>query len=167
MIRFTAAVPTVVLLLILASCARTPPPAPFDSRATDQNVITNLEAAWGADYKSRDLEKIVSYYADDAVFMDPSAPGEIRGKEAIRTALNMFLGDKNFAISFATTGVEVSKAGDLGFSRGTYSATMTDQKTKEPFTETGKYVCVYRKQGDGSWKSILDINTPDPQKPRQ
>ena len=32
---------------------------------------------------------------------------------------------------------------------------------KKPVTEMGKYVEVYRKQTDGSWKVIEDINNPD------
>ena len=158
--------PALVLgsLLFLTSCTQAPAPAQPDSRVADQKAITELETAWAADYQSKDLEKIVRYYADDAIFMDAGISGEVKGKEAIRAGLKMFLEDKNFALAFAPMGVEGSIGGDLGFSHGTYTATMTDRKTQKPITETGKYVCVYRKQGDGSWKSILDINTPDPPK---
>jgi ketosteroid isomerase-like protein len=38
---------------------------------------------------------------------------------------------------------------------------MTDPKTKKLVTETGKHVAVYRKQADGSWKAILDIDNAD------
>jgi uncharacterized protein (TIGR02246 family) len=162
--RLFASALLLVVFLSLTSCTQAPAPAQADSRAADQKAITEVEAAWAAAYKSKDIEKIVSYYVDDAIFMDAGVSGEIKGKEAIRAGLKMFLDDTNFALAFTPTGVEGSKGGDLGFSHGTYTATMTDRKTQKPITETGKYVCAYRKQSDGTWKSILDINTPDPPK---
>jgi hypothetical protein len=39
--------------------------------------------------------------------------------------------------------------------------TMTNPKTKKPVTEKGKYVTVYKKQADGTWKAIEDINNAD------
>ena len=85
----------------------------------------------------------------------------MKGKAAIRSGLKMSLEDKNFTITFTPTRVEASRAGDLAYSYGTYAATMTDPKTNKPVSETGKYVCVYRKQADGSWSSILDIDNAD------
>jgi hypothetical protein len=75
--------------------------------------------------------------------------------------LKVYLEDKNFDITFTTIRVESSKAGDLAYSHGTYVDKFTDPKTNKPVSETGKYVCVYRKEADGAWKSILDINNAD------
>ena len=86
---------------------------------------------------------------------------EMKGKDAIRAGTKPLLDDKNFALSFTPTMVEASKGGDLAYSHGTYAMTMTVTKTKKPVTEKGKYVTVYRKQADGSWKAILDINNAD------
>ena len=68
---------------------------------------------------------------------------------------------ENFVLSFAPTHIEASKGGDLGFSHGTYTATLTDPKTGKPAIESGKYVCLYRRQADGAWKAILDVDNPD------
>jgi ketosteroid isomerase-like protein len=69
--------------------------------------------------------------------------------------------DKNFSGTFAATKVEVSKGGDVGYSQGTYTINMTDPKTKKAVTEHGKYVTVYKKQADGGWKAVEDINNAD------
>ncbi len=135
-------------------------PAPPDTRAIDEKAITDGEAAWVADWKSKDLEKIVSHYADDAIFMTAGMPA-MKGKDATRAGMKAFLDDKDFALSFTPTRVEASKGGDLAYSHGTYTATLTNAKTKKPFTEIGKYVAVYRRQADGSWKAILDIDNAD------
>jgi uncharacterized protein (TIGR02246 family) len=149
-----------VLLLLLPSCSQGPASAPPDTRSADEKAISDGEVAWVADWKSKDIDKIVSHYADDAIFMEPAMPA-MKGKEAIRSGQKVFLQDKNFNITFTTIRVEASKAGDLAYSHGTYAATMTDPKSNKPVSEIGKWVCVYRKQADGSWKSILDIDNPD------
>jgi uncharacterized protein (TIGR02246 family) len=154
------AVLTLVLLLSLAACTQAPPPAPPDTRAADQKAILDVETAWSADMNSKDLDKMVSHYADDAILMLPDMPA-MKGKDAIRAGLKPMLADKNFALGFVPTAVEASKGGDLAYSYGTYTSTMTNPKTKKPVTEHGKYATVYRKQADGSWKAILDIDNAD------
>jgi uncharacterized protein (TIGR02246 family) len=158
MIRLSAVLLLLGIILLLTGCTQAS--APPDTRAADEKAISDGEVAWVVDWNSKDIEKIVSHYADDAIFMEPAIPA-MKGKEAIRLGLRVFLEDKNFNITFTPTRVETSKAGDLAYSHGTYAAKMTDPKTNKPVSETGKYVCVYRKHNDGSWKSILDINNPD------
>jgi ketosteroid isomerase-like protein len=50
---------------------------------------------------------------------------------------------------------------DLAYARGAYTATRTDAASQRPVTAKGKYVVVYRKQADGHWKAIHDINNRD------
>jgi uncharacterized protein (TIGR02246 family) len=118
------------------------------------------EAAWASDWRARDVEKVVSHYADDAILMEPGMPA-MKGKDAIRASTAQSLNDKNFALTFTTADVEVSKGGDLACSHGTFAATIPDAKTGKPVKEIGKYVTVYRKTADGLWKVILDINNAD------
>ena len=66
------------------------------------------------------------------------------------------LADPNFAVTFAATKVDAAGSGDLAYTQGTYSMTASDPKTKAPVTEKGKYLTVYRKQADGSWKAVED-----------
>ena len=152
----------VVSWMVMIGCSQTKatPTAQPDTRIADQKAISDGEAAWVADWKARDLEKIVGYYADDAVLMEPDVPA-IKGKDAIRAFTKQSLDDKNLAVTFTTTDVEVSKGGDLACSHGTYTVTLTDAKTRKPVKEIGKYVTVYRKTADGSWKAILDIGNVD------
>jgi ketosteroid isomerase-like protein len=84
-----------------------------------------------------------------------------RGKARCLPVLKQLLADPKLSLTFTTAQVEVSKGGDLAYSHGTYSMTTTDPKTKKPVTEKGKYVTVYRKAADGSWKAIQDINNAD------
>jgi ketosteroid isomerase-like protein len=90
----------------------------------------------------------------------PNAP-ILNGKEAIKAALKPLLADPNFALSFQGTRAEGSKGGDVVWSVGTYSMTVTDPKTRKPVTDKGKYLTVFKKQADGTWKSVADMINSD------
>ena len=147
------------LLLLLAGCSGTPTPPP-DTSAADLKAIKDGEIAWSADFGSRDPDKIVSHYADDATLMPPDAP-IVMGKDAIRSTVAQMYADKNLALSFTTTTAQVAKGGDIAYTQGTYSMTMTNPKTKKVVAEKGKYLTVYKKQSDGTWKAIEDIDNAD------
>ncbi len=147
------------LFMLLSGCSDTPA-VPADTSAADQKAIRDSEAAWVGEYASKDLDKAVSHYADDATLMAPNMPA-MKGKEAIRAGLKEMLSDPNVALNFAPTSVVTSKGGDIAYSEGTYSMTMTNPKTKKPETEKGEYVTVYKKQADNTWKAVEDISTPN------
>jgi ketosteroid isomerase-like protein len=39
--------------------------------------------------------------------------------------------------------------------------TTTDPKTKKPVTDKGKYLIAYKKQADGTWKVVADMESSD------
>ncbi len=147
------------LLLYTASCGPSPSSV-RDTRAADEKAVRDGEIAWNNDWSSKDLDKIMSHYADNATEMIAGAP-LMSGKDAIRAGLSQFLQDKNLSLSFTTATAEVAKSGDIAYTQGTYTLMQTDPKTKKPVMEKGKYVTVYKKQTDGSWKAIEDINNAD------
>jgi ketosteroid isomerase-like protein len=85
----------------------------------------------------------------------------MKGKDSMRKGLQLMLADPNLKLEFNAQRVEVAKSGDLAFSQGTYQLTVTDGKTKKPITDKGNYVTGYRKQADGSWKAVSDINVSE------
>jgi len=146
-------------LLFAVSCSQAPRPS-SDTRAADAKSIQDGEAAWNHDWSSKNLDDIVSHYADDAALMIPGAP-IMKGRDSIRAGLQQFLQDKNLSLSFTAATTDVAKGGDIAYTQGTYTLTQTEPKTKKPITETGKYVTVYKKQSDGSWKAVEDISNAD------
>jgi uncharacterized protein (TIGR02246 family) len=152
-------------MLLMTGCSQAPAPPPPDTRAADEKAIRDGETAWQADWKAKDADKILARYADDASLHLPNMP-MVKGHEAMRPVLKEMLSDPNLDLQFSVSTAEVSKAGDLAYTQGTYSMTTTDAKSKKAMTEKGKYVTVYRKGADGSWKAVQDINNADaPAKP--
>jgi uncharacterized protein (TIGR02246 family) len=155
----------VILCPIAIGCSTAPTPAATpvaapDTRAADVQAVKDLEAAWVKDAATKDAAKWASYFTDDGAGLYPGAP-TATGKEALKTAMTPMLADPNFALTFASTHTEASKGGDMVYSYGTYSMTMTNPKTKKPVTDHGKFLTVYTKQADGSWKAVADAFNSD------
>jgi uncharacterized protein (TIGR02246 family) len=154
-VKLTTLCSIAVISLALTACNQTPAAAP-DTHDADVKAISDLETQWSKDYAGKDVEKIVSYYTDDAVLMTPGAEA-MRGKDGIRAALKGMMGDPAFSLSFQAVKVDTAKAGDVGYSWGTYQLAATDPATHKVIHDHGNYVTTYRKQTDGSWKAVTDI----------
>jgi uncharacterized protein (TIGR02246 family) len=146
----------------LASCGGTAPhasqpTAAVDNRAADEAAIRAADAAWSKAAGDKDAARTASYYADSAVLMAAGSP-ITTGKDAIQKGFTGMMTDPKFGLSFAPTKVEVSKAGDLAYEIGDYEITFSDKKGK-PLTTKAKYVVVWGKQADGSWKALVDAPT--------
>jgi ketosteroid isomerase-like protein len=50
---------------------------------------------------------------------------------------------------------------DLAYVHGAYQMSLTVPGGAEPVGDKGKYVEIWRKQQDGSWKVILDVYNSD------
>ena len=153
---------SIVFATLLAGCTPAAPPAPPDTRAADTQAIRDIETAWSQSFASRDINKVTANYSDDASLFLPDMP-IITGRANIVSQMGPFFNDKNFTLSFTTDKVVVAKSGDMAYTQGSYTSTMTDPKTKKVVTEKGKYVTVYTKQADGSWKATADIDNADAQ----
>ena len=160
MLKFT--VVSFAGFLLLAGC-NTAPPAPSTPAvdiSAEKAKIQDLETAWSKDAAAKDLDKSVANYADDAILMTPGVPAA-KGKDAIRAAWKDMLADPKGKLAFSTERVEVSASGDLASSKGSYTMTMTNPKTKKPVEDKGSYLTVYKKQADGNWKAIEDITSSE------
>src|SRR5438046_10707040 len=124
-----------------------------------EQALRDLDAKWSAAAGDKDIDKTVSYYSEDAVVMPPNAPSA-KTKETIRGAWKEMLTSPGAAITWKATKVEVAKAGDLAYVSGTYEQLMTDA-SGNPAKDRGKYVEIFKKQTDGTWKVIVDIWNSD------
>lgn len=122
----------------------------------DVQAIKGIETQWNQAYSDKDAEKLVGNYADDAVLMAPGGPA-IVGKDAIRTALKQMVSDPAMTLKFEASKVDTSSSGDMGYTQGSYTLTLTDPVSKQLINDHGSYVTVYHKQADGTWKAISDI----------
>jgi uncharacterized protein (TIGR02246 family) len=141
--------------LMFTACNQAP-----DTHDADVRAIQNDDLQWNRDFAAQDADKLASHYADDAVLMVPGMPA-VSGKDAIHTALKQMASDPALSLKFQASRVDVAKSGDLAYTQGSYTMTVTDPQTKQIINDHGSYVTTYRKQPDGTWKAVADIATSE------
>ena len=141
--------------LSLSACKEKAP-----DTAADEKAIRDNETAWVQDWQAKDADKIVSHYAPDAVLLVTNMPA-MKGSDAIKSGIGPMLKDPHLSLTFSPTLVVIAKGDDMAYTQGIYTMTYTEPKTGSTLIEKGKYVTVYKKQDDGSWKAVEDIDNAD------
>ena len=105
-----------------------------------------------------DSAAVLAHYADDALVLGSGAP-MVQGKPAVAAFLqNLFGGNTIRDVKGHVTDVMIS--GDLAVETGTYAMTIIP-KDGSAVTDTGKYIHVWKKSVDGSWKVVRYVPTSD------
>ena len=124
-----------------------------------ENRIRALDSEWSQAAQSKDVDKMVSYYSDDASAFPFNAP-IATGKEQIRQLWSALMAKPGFSLSFAPTKIDVAKSNDLAYEAGTFELKMNDAQNN-PTTTNGKYVVCWKKSAKGEWKVQFDIFNTD------
>ena len=154
---------TRTLLFLPLLCSLSCSPAGRDavdaeSRIEDEAAVRALTTRFDAATSSRDIEAMMSRYADGAARMDPNLPTMI-GHDAIRASF--VEGWETNDPDVANELVDLRISGDLAMSRGTWTATIRPASGEEPYEDQGKWAAAAERQADGSWKSIWEIWSSD------
>jgi ketosteroid isomerase-like protein len=152
-----------VALLSLA-CAQAPAEKPAEKPPEKPAVdvaaeTTALRAAAKAFNESAtDLEKRMSFFADDAVRLGPGQ-GALVGKTAIQARAAELKALPGFTVEAETTTAEVAASGDLGYTFG--SGQVSIQSGDKVVTLPGHSLTVWKKQA-GAWKIVADAVSATP-----
>jgi len=101
----------------------------------------------------------ISLWDENGIQMPPGTPAVV-GKPAIEKGIHesyQALDWEEFIIYLE----EVKVAGDWGYARGTYSASITPRAGGETAFLDGKYLTILKRQPDGSWKIYRDCFNSD------
>lgn len=137
------------LWLVAAGMARS------DRTAAARESLLKTDAAFDAATAQRGAEAWASFFADDAVML-PQGEGPVKGRADIREAMKGFFAREGASLRWTPDHAEVSRSGDLGYTYGTYVATVTGPDGT-PVSSRGKYVTIWRRQAGGDWKAVLDM----------
>ncbi len=151
------------LLLGNVACYEKPAAPPearkADTRAADENAIRLQAFEWAKAASAKDLERTLSFYAADASAFPPNQPVAATPDQRRKVWADTFA-LPDLSLEIASSRIEAAKSGDMGYETGTFQLTAKDKKGK-PTTTKGKYVVVWKKQSDGSWKATADIWNAD------
>ena len=119
---------------------------------TFEQAITKLSTMVTKAFNRGDVKTCVESYAEDATLFLADRP-PIKGRDAIESFL------QEYAMSGAKLApvnpLEVRSSGEMGFCVGTYEFVVPSEYGN-PTTERGKFVTVFMRQSDGSWKAVID-----------
>lgn len=108
--------------------------------------------------QERKLEGWMEYMADNVVLGHEDQPNF--GKDAVRKAMAM-LNTPGSSLTWEPTYGELFAGGELGFTTGKWVRRGKNSQGEER-VGTGRYLTVWKKQKDGSWKVVWDGGTADP-----
>ncbi len=133
----------VLLFCVLAAFAAGP-----------EDVLIQADKAFAKAAAARGADGFLSFFAEDGTIL-PKNGAPLTGKAALASAFRETWAQPGFSLEWTPLKAELAASGDLGYTYGTYVRKRI--ANGEPVTETGKYVTIWRKQKDGSWKVILDM----------
>ena len=154
-------IPLIFLLCIIFSCQKPVEEVaeePAVDIEADIQACKDLNDAWDEAYVARDIDKLMSIFADGAVRMPPNEPILI-GKEEIRS--NFLEEFDQFNTDQKSVVADVKVGGDLAYVRGTWKETQTPKAGGEEQNLSGNFVFVTQRQPDGSWKIICEAWSND------
>lgn len=140
----------ILISILLAACSSDGDKI-LKEKARQDIVQTELDFALMA--KSKGLSEAFTFYADPAAALNRGSY-VIHGKDSIRL---FYLAEryKGVKLEWKPDYVEVSSAGDLGYTYGKYIFTSFNQ-TGQAKESKGIFHTVWKKQADGQWRYVWD-----------
>ena len=147
----------VIILIFIVACTETK----VDLK-TEEAAIIKADSIWSAlSAEGKDIDKILSYWAEDAVVIPPGQP-VVKGKEALRKFVEESFKIPGFSISWKSSEVKLSPDGKLAYLYAENMTTINDS-TGNKMSMPGRGYSIWRKETDGSWNCVVDIFNNPPQ----
>lgn len=123
-------------------------------RAPDLQTIDALRAEHTRGVNSGDPAMVLAGMTDDVVYLPPGQP-PVLGKARVAAFIQPLYDQFDWEITMAPS--QVTAQGDWAVEWGMLEGTATPLAGGQATTINGKYVFVYARQADGSWKITTDI----------
>jgi ketosteroid isomerase-like protein len=121
-------------------------------------LLFDLEARFAKDVLARGGAGFAAWFADDGVALG-NGQAPVIGRVAIAKSANWSA--KDYQLTWTPTDAQMSPSGDMGYTWGHFEGRSKDA-AGNPVTTTGRYLTIWRKQADGSWKVVLDAGANEP-----
>lgn len=132
-------------------------PEQFDAAGVKAKIEADCKAYAQVTLKG-DAAAAATYYDENAVLMVCNMP-MVKGRASIEKTMTGWMQSESKLKEFTSTTISVEGAGDLAVQVGRYFQTY--EMSGKVIADTGKFVTVWRKQVDGSWKMAYDIWNTD------
>ena len=135
----------------IQSLVRTPTLSP------GQLALLELEGRFAQDVATGGGKAFSTWFAEDAVTLNNGRPA-LQGRGNI--AAGATWSPKDYQLSWIPQGAQMGPSNDMGFTWGSYEGRAKD-KNGGPVLTSGRYITIWRKQPDGTWKVAMDASAND------
>lgn len=129
----------------------------------DRRALLAVDRDFAERVEKQGFRVMEDFYDEDAVYMPSFAP-TVEGREKILDSYRPYFDSTTMKLTWTPVRAEVSRARDMGWTTGTYVFTRQDDKGNT-IVRNGRYVTIWKKQRDGTWKAALDSGNPDERTP--
>lgn len=121
-------------------------------------LLFDLEAKFAKDVAEKGGAGFAAWFADDGVTLG-NGVAPVVGKVAIEKSTTW--SPKDYQLTWTPTDGVMGPSGDMGYTWGHFEGHSKDANGN-PVTTSGRYMTIWRKQPDGSWKVVLDAGANEP-----
>lgn len=138
--------------------APTPNPLGDTSMKPGKALLFDLEAKFARATAEGGGKAFATWFAEDGVSMgNGQAPAH--GREAVAKQATWLA--KDYQLTWTPTDGVMGPSGDMGYTWGHYEGRSRDADGNSKVT-TGRYLTIWRREADGSWKVLLDASQLEP-----
>lgn len=136
----------------------TPNPLMDPTAKPGKVLLFDLDAKFARDVRERGGAAFADWFAGDGVALN-NGQAPLIGLVAIAKSANW--DPKVYQLTWTPTDAQMGPSGDMGYTWGHFEGHSKDA-AGNPVTTSGRYITVWRKQPDGSWKVALDAGANEP-----
>lgn len=136
----------------------TPDPLTDPTLKPGKALLLDLEARFAKDVLTRGGAAFADWFAEDGVALG-NGQAPVVGRAAIAKSANWL--PKDYQLTWTPTDAQMGPSGDLGYTWGHFEGRSKDGAGNAVKT-MGRYITIWRKQADGSWKVALDAGANEP-----
>ncbi len=141
-----------------ADAAAAPNPLTDPTVKPGKMLLFDLEARFAKDVLERGGAAFAEWFAEDGVALG-NGKAPVVGRVAIAKSANW--SPKSYRLTWTPTDAAMGPSGDMGYTWGHFEGRSQDANGN-PVATSGRYITVWRKQADGSWKVALDAGADEP-----
>lgn len=133
-------------------------PNTSEALADARRAIDKGNAQWSEGWKKGEPELVAALFADDGVQL--AGNGKIfKGPQQISEHLKAAMQNVDPGVRVTVTTAIIWLDGDAAYETGKYKYEYKEKA--KPAIDEGRYVTVWKRQKDGSWKLAMDMGLPE------
>ncbi|WP_109435100.1 DUF4440 domain-containing protein [Aquimarina sp. AU119] len=123
-----------------------------------KNEIRNVLNQWLKAFNDNDLEALMQLYDPEINYMNSNVPIQV----GIPVVKEGFAASFHIQPSVIFKEEQVIAQDGLGYIAGQFRVTGTNPEDGEAIDEAGRVVCIFRKNNEGDWKLVFDMDNRPP-----